>query len=387
MIPFTYNIRSLLARSRTTIAASLGMGLVVFVFAVVMMFSNGVRQATRRSIEPNTAIVLRTGAATEIESTFEAGSVAKITAAPGVARQGGRPVVVGELIVLVVLDNPSGGATNVQIRGVPDNAMTFRPALRIVAGRAARPGTDEAIVGNAIRGRFQGLEIGQRLELQKNRPIEIVGVFDDGGSPYASEVWADVDLVRRTFGQSRIVSSARVRLTSSDAFTAFSRALENNYELGVAAYRETEYGERQTQGTATFLTTLGFLIAVMVSLGAVIGAMITMHAVVADRTREIGTLMALGFARPQVLAAFLFESMTLALAGGVVGAAAALALSNLRISMLNTFTWAELSFAAEPSLRIVLTAITIAAVMGILGGLLPALRATRVDPARAMRGG
>jgi putative ABC transport system permease protein len=129
------------------------------------------------------------------------------------------------------------------------------------------------------------------------------------------------------------------------------------------------------------------LIAVMFSLGAVIGAMITMHAVIAERTREIGTLMALGFTRLQVLSAFLLESITLALAGGVLGAAAALAMSNLRISMLNTFTWAELSFAAEPSLQIVLTAFTIAAVMGALGGLIPAIRATRVDPARAMRGG
>jgi len=243
------------------------------------------------------------------------------------------------------------------------------------------------MVGNAIRGRFKGLEIGQRLELQKNRPIEIVGVFDDGGSSYASEVWADADLVRRTFGQSRVVSSVRVRLTSSAAFAAFSSAIETDHELGVAAFREDAYSERQTQGTATFLTALGLLIAVMSSMGAIIGAMITMHAVIADRRREIGTLMALGFTRVHVLAAFLIESIVLALAGGSVGAAAALLMSNVRISMLNTFTWSELSFAAEPSFRSVVTAIGTAAVMGVLGGLLPAIRATRVDPAQAMRGG
>lgn len=387
MIPFAYSIRSLLVRRRTTFAASLGLGLVVFVFSVVMMLSNGIRQVTRRASDPRHAIVLRAGASTEIESTFEAADVAKIAAAPGVARANGRPLVVGELVVLVVLDNPSGGATNVQIRGVPDNALSLRPELRIVAGRAPKPGTDEAMVGSAIRGRFRGLELGQRLDLQKNRPIEIVGVFDDRGSAYASEVWADVDLVRRTFGQPRIVSSARVRLTSSAAFEAFSGALEQIPGLSAAAEREELYSERQTQGTAAFLAALGLLIALMFSLGAVIGAMITMHAVIAERTREIGTLMALGFTRFQVLSAFVFESVVLALAGGTAGAAAALAMSDVRISMLNTFTWAELSFAAEPSLGIVFASIAIAAALGLLGGLLPAIRATRIDPAQAMRVG
>jgi putative ABC transport system permease protein len=154
-----------------------------------------------------------------------------------------------------------------------------------------------------------------------------------------------------------------------------------------AAYREDHYSAQQTQGTETFLKALGFLIGVMFSIGAMIGAMITMHAVIAERRREIGTLMAIGFTRTQVLVAFLFESVVLALAGGLVGAAAALATSHLRISMLNTFTWAEISFAAEPSLEIMLTALVIAAGMGALGGLWPAIRATLVDPARAMRGG
>jgi putative ABC transport system permease protein len=199
-------------------------------------------------------------------------------------------------------------------------------------------------------------------------------------------VWADLDLVRRTFGQSRVVSSVRVHLTSSEAFAAFSRSIENQPELGVAAFREDAYSERQTSGTATFLSVLGFLIAVMCSFGAIIGAMITMHAVIAERRREIGTLMALGFTRVQVLAAFLLESIVLALAGGFVGAAAALLLSNTRISMLNTFTWSELAFAAEPSFSIVVSAIGIAALMGVLGGLLPAIRATTIDPAHAMRG-
>jgi putative ABC transport system permease protein len=388
VIPFAYNVRSLLVRKRTTAAAAIGLGLVVYVFAVVMMLSNGVRQAARRSTDARAAIVLRKGAATEIESSFDANAVARVAAAPGVARDArGHSLAVGELIVLVVLDNPSGGATNVQIRGVPDLALEFRPELHIVAGRAPRAGTREAMVGSAIRGRFKGLDIGQSLELQKNRPIEVVGVFDDRGSTYASEVWADLDLVRTTFGQANLVSSVRVRLTSPDAFAALSGAVEGDHGLGLAVHREDAYSERQTQGTAAFLTAIGFLIGIMFSLGAIVGAMITMHAVIAERRREIGTLRALGFTRLQVLAAFLFESVLLALAGGVAGALAALAMSRVRISMLNTFTWAELSFAAEPSAQILITSIGIAVIMAVLGGLVPAVRATRIDPARAVRGG
>jgi putative ABC transport system permease protein len=388
VIPFAYNVRSLLVRKRTTAAAAVGLGLVVYIFAVVMMLSNGVRQTARRSTDARAAIVLRKGAATEIESSFDASAVARVAAAPGIGRDGrGLPLAIGELIVLVVLDNPSGGATNVQIRGVPDRALEFRPEIRIVAGRTPRAGTREAMVGSAIRGRFKGLDIGQSLELEKNRPIEVVGVFDDGGSTYASEVWADLDLVRSTFGQANLVSSVRVRLTGPETFAALSGAIERDHEIGLAVQREDEYSERQTQGTATFLTAIGFLVAIMFSLGAIIGAMITMHAVIAERRREIGTLRALGFTRWQVLAAFLVESVLLAFAGGSAGALAALAMSHVRFSMLNTFTWAELSFAAEPSAQILVTSIGIAVVMAVLGGLLPAVRATRIDPATAVRGG
>ncbi len=387
MIPLRYNVRSLLVRKRTTAAAALGLGLVVFAFVAAMMMANGVRQAARRRANRDHAIVLRRGAATELESTFDASQITKIAAAPSVARGvDGVPLVIGELIVLIVLERPSGGATNVQMRGVSERARSFRPGLRIIAGRAPRAGSDEAMVGSAIRGRFRGLELGQRLDLQRDRPVEIVGVFDDAGSPYASEVWADADLVRTLFGQPRIVSSARVRLTPG-GFDGFRRALERDPQLTVAAFQEDEYSERQTQGTAMLLTALGASIALLLSIGAIIGAMITMHAVIAERRREIGTLRALGFTRVQVLLAFLLESMLLALTGGVIGSAAALATSGLRISMLNTFTWSELSFAAEPSPQIVLTAVLFVLLMGAVGGLLPAIQATRIDPARTMRGG
>jgi putative ABC transport system permease protein len=167
----------------------------------------------------------------------------------------------------------------------------------------------------------------------------------------------------------------------------FSAAVRTDRELGLSAFREQEFGEKQTQGTASFLMALGFLVAGLFALGATLGAMITMHAAIAQRTREIGTLRALGFSRRHVLLSFVFEAVVLALAGGVLGALASLALAMKRISMINTATWAELSFQFEPSAGILLSALAVAALMGLAGGLAPAWAATRVDAARAMRGG
>ena len=331
--------------------------------------------------------MLSRGAAAEMESTIEGAGVATIAAAPGVARSAsGAPAASGELIVVIVLDKLGSEPANVQIRGVPDGGSSLRPALKIVEGRAARPGSSEAIVGRAIRGRFAGLELGQHIELAHNRPIEIVGVFDDAGSAYASEIWADLELVRSTFGQTNVVSSVRVRLTSEGAFEAFRAAVEADPRLGVSALREADYADQQSQGTAGLIAGLGTVVALLLALGAVIGAMVTMHAAIGQREREIGTLRALGFSRLQILASFVIESILLALFGGAIGAAASLLMALGRVSMVNASTWSELSFGFEPTPAILLGALAVAALMGFAGGLGPALRATRVDPARVMRG-
>ncbi|MGH7280615.1 MAG: ABC transporter permease [Polyangiaceae bacterium] len=388
MIPLAYNLRNLTVRKTTTAAAAFGLGLVVFIVASAMMLSNGVRAATKRSTDPNVAIVIRKGSNAEMESGIEEQNVGLIAAAPGVARAAnGQPDAVGELMVVVLLDKIDGGFSNVQLRGVPDNAMAFRPNMKIVEGRAAQPGTDEAIVGKSIRGRFKGLELGQGFEMRKNRPIKIVGVFEDNCSSYESEVWGDTNFIRATFGRQSIVSSVRVRLESPDKFDAFKANVEANRQLNVTAQRDSEWALKQTQGTALFLSALGIVIAFFFSVGAIIGAMITMHATVAQRQREIGTLRALGFSRLQILTSFLIESVILALAGGAVGALASLLMSLKRVSMMNFQTWSELSFKFEPTPQILITAMVVAAVMGILGGFFPAIRAARINPVVAMRGG
>jgi putative ABC transport system permease protein len=216
--------------------------------------------------------------------------------------------------------------------------------------------------------------------------MHIVGVFEDNGSAFESEVWGDMNVIRATFGRQGIVSSVRVRLESPEKFDGFKASIESNRQLNATAMRDSDFYEKSSQGTAKFMSVLGFIIAFFFSVGAIIGAMITMHATVAQRQREIGTLRALGFSRFQILISFLLESIALALIGGVIGAAASLLMGMKTITMMNNATWSELSFRFEATPQIILTAIAIAGVMGILGGFFPALRAARINPVQAMRG-
>jgi putative ABC transport system permease protein len=203
---------------------------------------------------------------------------------------------------------------------------------------------------------------------------------------FESEIWGDVDRVRANFGRGAIVSSVRVRLDSPDKFDGFAASLGENRQLDVAAMREEEFYTKTSQNTATFVSAMGFMIAFFFSVGAMIGAMITMHATVAQRQREIGTLRALGFTRLQILTSFLFESVVLALMGGAIGAAASLLMSLKQISMMNWATFSEIVFKFEPSVGIIVSAMVAAGIMGILGGFWPAVRASRINPVQAMRG-
>jgi putative ABC transport system permease protein len=388
MVPIAYNIRNLKVRRATTLATAFGVGLVVFVFAAMLMLSRGIESTLARAGEADVAIVLRRGADAELSSQFEATAVPLVLSAPGISRDAssGSVLGVGELNTVIILPKlGTSGFSNVQIRGLPSNGMAFRPNVKVIAGHAPRPGTDEAMVGRGLRGRFEGTDIGQTLDLSSNRPVRVVGVFTDDGSALESEIWADLDVARSAFGREGLVSSIRVRLSSAEDFAAFKQAVEQNPELQVSAVRASQYYERQSRGTAEFIRKIGAVVVAFFSLGAIMGAAITMYSSIASRQREIGTLRALGFSTPSIMFAFLFESVVLSLAGGIAGALAAAALGFVDLSMMNFATWSEVTFPLVLTPQILSASLALAVLMGLLGGFWPARRAASMDPVLVMR--
>ena len=380
MIPLAYTLRSLRERRATTLAAVVGIALVVFVLAASLMLSAGIAQALGASGRPDRAIVMRKGSNNELSSGIELANVGLVSAMPG-AR-----AAAGEVVIVVLLPKVGGaGMSNAQIRGVPDPAYAVRPEVKVVQGRAPAPGSDEALVGIRVLGRFEGLGMGQTFALRKGRSATVVGAFAAGGSSLESEVWLDVETVRQAFRREGMVSSIRVALESPTAFEAFEAAVEHDKRLGLEAMREAEYLARISEGTMVFILILSSVTTFFFATGAVIGAMITMYAAVAHRRREIGVLRALGFPRRSILAAFLLESALVAFAGGALGTLGALAMGTVEFSMVNQDSWAEMVFAFVPTPLGLGVSLGVALGMGLVGGFLPALAAARVRPVLAMR--
>lgn len=387
MVPINYSIKNLTTRRSTTIAAAFGLALVVFVFATVLMLSNGIEKTLGRSAQGDIAILQRKGAENELSSFIEGTALNVALAAAEVARRpDGRPDGVGEVAIAAVFEKADGkGSANVQIRGVTSDVMAFRPNVKIVEGRPLQPNTDEVIIGRALRGRYKGTDLGATLELRKNHPMKVVGVFDDGGTSFESEIWTDVETLRAVSGRPGLISSIRVRLASASKFDSFKAAIAQTPGLSLEVLRESDYYDQQSAGTSLFVRVMGLLIAAFCSIGATIGAMITMHASVAHRRREIGTLRALGFSRTSILLSCLLESLALALLGGTLGVFGALAMSLVEFSFVNLATGTQIIFPFEPTPKLLLMSLTFTLGMGLLGGMAPAVRAAWTNPIVAMR--
>lgn len=285
--------------------------------------------------------------------------------------------------------SPAQGTVNLTATGYVVAETSAKVAAK-VSGRVAEimivEGTNEVIVGKAISGRFKGLGLGEEFELRRNRPLKVVGVFSAAGTSYESEVWGDLDVVRTALGRGSVVSSARVRLESPAKFKAYKAAIEGEKRLGMKVMRERDYYETQSAQTGGFLAGMGIAVAILFSLGAMIGAAITMNGAIAHRTREIGTLRALGFSKLSILASFLLEAIFLALLGGVIGVAFALLLSLASFPVMNFATFSEIVIGFRATPAVLIKALVFSGFMGLLGGLVPAIRAARVSPVEAMRG-
>jgi putative ABC transport system permease protein len=384
-IPLSYSYRNLLARRLTTVLTASGMALVIFVFAAVLMLSEGLRRTLVATGSYDNAVVLRAGSESEVQSSVDRTQAAIVGAQPEVAMdKEGRRLVADEAIVLVNLPKREGGKmANVIIRGVQPVSPELRREVKLAAGRWFKPGSTEVVAGAQIARRFQGAGLGESLHFAM-RTWRVVGVLDAGNTGFSSEIWGDVEQLLQAFRRTTF-SSVILRLRNPGEFAALKARLENDPRLPVQVLREVQFYEAQSQRLATFIRLLGLVLTGIFSLGAVLGAMVTMYAQVGARVAEIGTLRALGFKRGHILVAFLLESMLLGFLGWLLGLIPASLLNFITLSTINWSSFAELSFKFALTPGILLESFLFGVGMGLIGGLLPALKAARMPLLEALR--
>jgi len=289
-------------------------------------------------------------------------------------------------VVLIALAKRGGDSrTNVVIRGIAPQSLALRPQVRLLAGRLPQPGSTEIMVGQSVTQRFEGVSLAGSLTFA-TRTWTIVGIFEAGKTGFNSEIWGDAEQLMQAFRRP-VYSSVLFQLNDPGRFPIFKQRVESDPRLTLEAWREPEYYRKQSEMMATFLRILGLSLTLIFSFGAVVGAMITMYAAVANRTAEIGTLRALGFQRFNILLAFLVEALILGLLGGILGLSLAALLQLMSVSTTNFQTFSELAFSFVLTPKIALQGLTFSLIMGFFGGILPALRAARMNLVAALREG
>jgi putative ABC transport system permease protein len=386
-IPFSYTWRSLWARRLTTSLTLSGIALVVFVFASVLMLSHGVEQTMIDTGSDDNVIVLRRSANSELVSQIDRDAANVIRTNQGIAAgPDGKPVVSTEVIVIINLtrDGTTNGMGNISVRGVSPEAFPLRPQVKIVEGQMVRFGSREIIVGSNIAKRYKGTGIGEQIRFG-DAMWTVVGHFDAAGSGFESEIWGDVEQLMPSFGRP-VFSSVTLKLKNAGDYDEVKKQIEADPRTQYTELkREKAYYSEQSKLMSDFIKILGLVVTIIFSVGAMIGAMITMYAAVANRTVEIGTLRALGFQRRSVLSAFLVESVFLSVIGGAGGVALASLMSFVRISTVNFGTFSELAFGFTLSPSIIVSALVFSTLMGVIGGFLPAVRASRLNILTALR--
>jgi putative ABC transport system permease protein len=384
-VPFSYSFRSLWTRRLTTVLTASGMALVVFVFAAILMLAEGLRKTLVETGSSDNVVVIRRSSGSEVQSGVDRSQASIVETEPNIAiGEDGQPLLAKEIVVLISL--PKRGTNtdkNVVIRGIGASSLPLRPQVKLLEGRMPKPGSSEIITGRSVAVRFQGGGIGETLRFGM-RDWRVVGIFDAGNTGYSSEIWGDADQLMQTFRRP-VYSSVLFRMRDPSQFDGLKKRIESNPRLTLDAKRETRYYAEQSEMMAKFLRILGMSLTIIFSLGAIIGAMITMYSAVATRTNEIGTLRALGFQRASILTAFLLESLLLGWIGGCLGLFFASFLQLITISTMNFQTFSELAFSFTLTFEIGYQALTFALVMGFVGGVLPAIRASRMNIVESLR--
>ena len=380
------NLRSLGQRTASSAVAIVGIAGVVIVFVAVLSIAEGFRKTLVTAGSDDTAVVMRAGSDTELTSGLALEETRIIADAPGVLRNAAGAVASAELLVLVDLNKKGMGTpANVPMRGVQPAAFGVRDEVKLVEGRMFESGRSEVIVGRAAAQQFEGIEVGRTLRWGESA-WTVVGIFEANGSVAESELWADAGVVHPAYRRGTSFQAVYAKLESPGAFERFKDALTADPRLQIKVMRETEYYAQQSQQLSRLIRTLGYLIAVLMGIGAVFGAINTMYTAVSSRTREIATLRALGFGAGPVVFSVLTEAMALALVGGAIGGVLAYAgFNGYQTATLNWQTFTQIAFAFAVTPPLLVQGLTLALVMGFFGGMLPAIRAARLPVVTALR--
>jgi putative ABC transport system permease protein len=381
-VPLSYNVRSLYVRQKLTLLGIGGIALVIAVLIVLMAIANGFRVALSATGSPINAIVTQRSNS-ELSSSITRDGAQILSNDPRVMTDAnGRALFSPELVVIANMRRQDGADVNVTVRGVSQMAFTVRTSIKVTSGRQFQPGLSEVVVGRKILERMDGMEIGRSFKLQRH-DWAIVGVFDADGSAFESEIWGDADVIGPAFNRVGY-QSVTLRMRDPSTIPALNAELEHNPRMQVQAVQERKYYEDQSGIVSGQLLGLAVFVSIVMGIGAVFGAMNTMYALVAARTREIGTLRALGFSKVSILTAFVAESTFLAIVGGALGCLIALPANGMTSAVMGT-NFGEIGFAFRISGTSLAVGLGLAALMGVAGGVLPAYRAARMPITLALR--
>jgi putative ABC transport system permease protein len=386
----TLNLRTVPARLGTSMVIVVGIGGVVGVLIALLAMAEGFKATLASTGRPDRALILRGGSNDELASVMNVETWNTVREMPGIKKDvDGRPIVIAERYILTdVKKRGAETGANVVVRGTTPDVLRVRPETKIVQGRMFQEGKREVIVGRGAQGQYQGLEIGQNVEV-RDGTWPIVGVFETGGDVHESEIWVDVASLHSALRAPFYATvTAQLEDASAATFQAFKDRLTTDPRLNVGVQREPDYYASRSVALEKFITVLGYSVAAIMAVGAVFGALNTMYAAVSTRSVEIATLRALGFHATPVVVSVLIESVLLALAGALLGAGVAYVIFNgYSVSTLNFQTFSQVAFAFRVTPELLVQGIAWACTIGFFGGLFPAVRAARLPVAEALRAG
>jgi putative ABC transport system permease protein len=386
-VPVSYNFRSIRARWTSTIVAILGIAGTVGVFVAMLSLARGFKATLIASGSPGNALVMRAGSTSEMMGGITLESIKVLQDEPGLARDAsGAALITQDVVGVIPVPLISTGTdANVQVRGVSPNVLEVRRFVKLIKGRMFQSGLNELIVGKNAANTYKGLTVGNKIDFAGGH-WQVVGEFDAGGSAFDSEIWCDSQIFNQVLQRpADIFQSATVHLASPGTFQEFKDSVMKDPRMNVDVYREIDYYAKQSTTMTKLITVLGGLVAAIMAIGAIFGALNTMYSAVAERGREIATMRAVGFSSSNVILSFLFEALVISLLGGLLGCLVVLPLNGLTTSTMNFQTFSNVAFAFKITFDLLVMGVIFALVMGVLGGLLPAIRAALQPVAVALR--